>query len=72
MRRFFNDTYDFSFVGKHEMPREQQLADFAKTLQRYSSSEFTPELKNWTQAFDGLAKLLEAKRHKQKESDFLR
>lgn len=61
VRRFFNDTYDFSFVGKHEMPREQQLADFAKTLQRYSSSEFTPELKNWTQAFDGLAKLLEAK-----------
>ena len=30
VRRFFNDTYDFSFVGKHEMPREQQLADFAQ------------------------------------------
>ena len=61
VRRFFNDTYDFSFVGKHEMPREQQLADFAKALQRYSSSEFAPELKNWTQAFDSLARLLEAK-----------
>ena len=58
VRRFFNDTYDFSFVGKHEMPRKQQLADFAKALQRYSSSEFAPELKNWTQAFDSLADCL--------------
>ena len=32
VRRFFNDTYDFSFVGKHEMPREQQLADFRKDI----------------------------------------
>ena len=30
VRRFFNDTYDFSFVGKHDMPREQQLADFLR------------------------------------------
>lgn len=60
VRRFFKDNYAFSFVGKHEMGREQQLAEFAKELMRYSQSTFVPQLKNWTEAFDALQRLLEA------------
>lgn len=59
VRRFFKDNYAFSFVGKHEMGREQQLAEFAKELMRYSHSTFVPQLKNWTEAFDALQRLLE-------------
>ena len=54
VRRFFKDNYAFSFVGKHEMGREQQLAEFAKELMRYSHSTFVPQLRNWTEAFDAL------------------
>lgn len=59
VRRFFKDNYAFSFVGKHEMGREQQLAEFAKELMRYSHSTFVPQLKNWTEAFDAVQRLLE-------------
>lgn len=59
VRRFFKDNYAFSFVGKHEMRREQQLAEFAKELMCYSYSTFVPQLKNWTEAFDALQRLLE-------------
>lgn len=58
VRRFFKDNYAFSFVGKHEMRREQQLAEFAKELMCYSHSTFVPQLKNWTEAFDALQRLL--------------
>lgn len=59
VRRFFKDNYAFSFVGKHEMRREQQLAEFAKELMCYSHSTFVPQLKNWAEAFDALQRLLE-------------
>ena len=59
VRRFFKDNYAFSFVGKHEMRREQLLAEFAKELMCYSHSTFVPQLKNWTEAFDALQRLLE-------------
>ena len=59
VRRFFKDNYAFSFVGKHEMRREQQLDEFAKELMCYSHSTFVPQLKNWTEAFDALQRLLE-------------
>lgn len=59
VRRFFKDNYAFSFVGKHEMRREQQLVEFAKELMCYSHSTFVPQLKNWTEAFDALQRLLE-------------
>jgi len=60
VRRFFKDSYAFSFVGKHEMGRELQLAEFAKALQQYSKSTYTPELKSWSNAFDALQKHLES------------
>lgn len=59
VRRFFKDNYAFSFVGKHEMRREQQLAEFAIELMCYSHSTFFPQLKNWTEEFDALQRLLE-------------
>ena len=34
VRRFFEDKYAFSFVGKHEMTKDLQLQEFAKSLQQ--------------------------------------
>lgn len=59
VRRFFNDKYDFSFVGKHNMPKDEQLMEFAKALQKYSKTAFHPELKSWNDAFECLQKVLE-------------
>lgn len=59
VRRFFKDDYAFSFVGKHEMAREQQLVEFSKQLSRYSQSTYAPNLKSWAEAFDALQRLLE-------------
>ena len=70
VRRFFKDNYAFSFVGKHEMAREQQLVEFAKELSRYSQSPYAPNLKSWTEAFDALQRLLEASSVKGKKVVF--
>ena len=70
VRRFFKDNYAFSFVGKHEMAREQQLIEFAKELSRYSQSPYAPNLKSWTDAFDALQRLLEASSVKGKKVVF--
>lgn len=71
VRRFFSDTYDFAFVGRHEMSREMQLAEFAKALRHYSGSVFVPVLKDWTEAFDALKVLLESTKKKDKKVVFL-
>lgn len=70
VRRFFKDSYDFSFVGKHGAGKEEQLGAFAKALQKYSSSAFSPVLKTWRDAFDCLQKLLEGTAGKGKKVVF--
>lgn len=69
-RRFFKDTYDFSFVGKHNMPKEEQLKEFAKALQTYSQSAFLPILKRWNEAFEYLQKILCSSKKKGKKIVF--
>lgn len=70
VRRFFKDSYAFSFVGKHEMGRDMQLAEFARALQQYSRSTYTPQLKSWSDAFDALQKHLELSKIKGKKVVF--
>ena len=71
VRRFFSDTYDFAFVGRHEMSREMQLAEFAKALQHYSGAALAPGVKDWTAAFDALRLLLTSTKKKDKKVIFL-
>lgn len=71
VRRFFKDTYDFSFVGKHDMPKEEQLNEFAKALQTYSQSTFLPALKSWNEAFECLQQILSSTQKKGKKVVFL-
>ena len=58
VRSYFHDTDDFHFVGAHNKKQAVQLSNFRKALIRYGYAD-APELKDWTQAFDCLAELLE-------------
>lgn len=51
--QYFGGRYDFSFVGKHNMPTRQQLSYFAKELSRYAQRKYNV-FKNWYEAFDAL------------------
>ena len=51
IRRFFNDSYTFHFVGSHKQPKSVQLKNFREALIRHSWKSDIPELRNWHDAF---------------------
>lgn len=60
VRRFFNDTYSFHYVGAHKQSKEAQLQNFREALLQYGIKENIPDkLGNWHDAFLCLEKHLE-------------
>ena len=60
VRRFFNDTYSFHYVGAHKQSKEAQLQNFREALLQYGIKEKIPDnLGNWHDAFVCLEKYLE-------------
>lgn len=60
VRRFFNDTYSFHYVGAHKQSKEAQLQNFREALLQYGIKENIPDkLGNWHDAFLCLEKYLE-------------
>ncbi|MBR1726840.1 MAG: ATP-binding protein [Muribaculaceae bacterium] len=59
VRRFFNDTFCFRYVGAHRQKQDTQLQNFREALIRYSRNSDWPELKTWHEAFLCLAEYLE-------------
>lgn len=51
IRRFFNDSYTFHFVGSHKQPKSVQLKNFREALIRHFWKSDIPELRNWHDAF---------------------
>lgn len=70
IEQYFERTYDFKYVGAHNMSTRDQLRGFAKALKRYSKKE-QPEFKDWIQAFDALEEYLESVPNKQKKVIFI-
>lgn len=66
VRRFFNDTYCFHYVGAHNQKKSIQLQNFRESLVRYSSQNDIPTLQNWHDAFLQLEKYLEYCNEKRK------
>lgn len=58
VRRFFNDTYSFHYVGAHKQKREAQLQNFRDALMRYSGDGDIPAISSWHDAFQRLASYL--------------
>lgn len=59
VRRFFEDTYSFHYVGAHKQKKSIQLQNFREALIRYSSDHNIPALHNWHEAFLQLERYLE-------------
>ena len=59
IRKFFNDTYSFRYVGSHNQSKQIQLNNFRDALIKYSGKDSIPALKNWHEAFYQLEKYLE-------------
>lgn len=58
VRRFFNDTYSFHYVGAHKQKKEIQLQNFKEALERFSGDKGIPALNSWHEAFQHLADYL--------------
>ena len=57
VRQHFNNSFDFSFTGTYQMPRQGQLSLFNQELRRFSGQEF-PLAKDWFSAFEQLRQYL--------------
>ena len=51
---FFNEKYDFSFVGGHNLPQRTQLRNFAKALKVATGERAMRKFGDWFDAFDAL------------------
>ena len=58
VRRFFDDTYSFHYVGAHKQKKKVQLQNFKEALERFSGNQGIPALTNWHEAFRQLAEYL--------------
>ena len=52
--QFFNETYDFSFVGGHKLSQRLQLRNFAKAIKQATGTAAAPKFADWFEAFDAL------------------
>lgn len=59
VRRFFDDTYSFHYVGAHKQKKETQLQNFKEALERFSGNTEIPALTTWHEAFHQLANYLD-------------
>lgn len=57
---FFDDTFDFTYVGGHNLTKAKQLRAFAKALKRAAGMTSQPVFSEWTDAFDALEEYLES------------
>ena len=59
VEQYFNKTYDFKYVGAHNLSTRDQLRGFAKALKKYSGKKYG-EFSDWIDAFDALEEYLES------------
>lgn len=57
---FYNGSFDFTFVGGHNLTKAKQLRSFAKALKKSAHMSFMPVLSDWIDAFDALEEYLES------------
>lgn len=58
IKSFFNNKFDFAFSGMYNTPKDVQLSQFQKYLEKYSNRP-CKRFKNWFEAFDALQSYLE-------------
>lgn len=68
---FFDSTYDFSYVGGHNLTTKLQLRNFAKAINKYAKLGKAPVFENWYDAFDALEEYLESIGDNRKKTIFI-
>ena len=56
--QYYQGSYDFTFVGGHNLSRQRQLTSFGKALKKFSGSK-PDKFSDWFDAFDALEEYLE-------------
>ena len=56
--QFFQETYDFTFVGGHKLSQRIQLRNFAKALKQMTGERTMRKFADWFDAFDALEEYL--------------
>ena len=59
IRKFFNDTYTFQYVGAHKASKQEQLSNFKKAINKYFGDNSSSDISSWPEAFSALEKNLE-------------
>lgn len=59
IEEFFNQKFDFKYVGAHGMTTRRQLRNFQRVLNTYSKKQYT-NIRNWDDAFFALEEYLSA------------
>ena len=57
IEEFFNQEFDFKYVGAHGMTTRRQLNNFQSVLNSYSKKKVS-HLRNWDEAFHALEEYL--------------
>ena len=57
---FFDKTYDFTYVGGHNLSKAKQLRGFAKALKKSAGMKQQPKFASWEDAFDALEEYIES------------
>lgn len=68
---FFDSTYDFSYVGGHNLTTKLQLRNFAKAIKKYAKLSKAPVFESWYDAFDALEEYLESIVEARKKTIFI-
>lgn len=58
--KFFHNTYDFTYVGGHNLTTAKQLKNFAKAMKKAQRLPHVPKYNDWSEAFDDLEEYLES------------
>ena len=61
VNQLFQDRFTFTYVGARNQSPRVQLQRFARQLQEFSGSPFTPSLGSWEEAFEELKALIKLK-----------
>lgn len=69
IENFFDDKFDFKFVGARNQNTRTQLSNFSRTLKRFCGRS-VGQLKNWSDAFFALEEYLETLPEKSKKVVF--
>ncbi|MBR6371830.1 MAG: ATP-binding protein [Victivallales bacterium] len=67
VRHYFDENFDFRYVGVHRMKGSIQLQNFRQALISFSGDNSIPDLTNWLEAFKQLEKYLESMKSARKK-----